>query len=54
MIEPPQKGGVCHLKIDRKILDEARMHKYTQAFQYISEVIVKLLQLRFIYYNIEK
>jgi hypothetical protein len=33
--EIPLKWGVCHLKIDRGILDEARMHKYTQqAFRY--------------------
>jgi hypothetical protein len=27
--EPPQEWGVHHLKIDRGILDEARMHKHT-------------------------
>jgi hypothetical protein len=27
--EPPLKSGVCQLKIDWRILDEAKMHKHT-------------------------
>jgi hypothetical protein len=29
-LEPPPKWGVCLHKIDQGILDNARMHKYTQ------------------------
>jgi hypothetical protein len=50
VIEPPQKRGVCHLKIDGGIHGEARMHTH-QAYNNIIEVKVKLLQLRFRVYN---
>jgi hypothetical protein len=44
--EPPWKWGVCHLKIDRGILDEARMHKHTyKIYKDMIKVEIKLLQL---------
>jgi hypothetical protein len=44
--EPPLKSGVCHLKIDPVILDEARMHKHTcKAYIIMIKVGIKLLQL---------
>jgi hypothetical protein len=44
--EPPQKWGVCHLKINWGILDEVRMHKHTyEAYKDIIKVEIKLLQL---------
>ncbi len=44
--EPPQKLGVCHLKIDRGILFEARMHKHTyEAYKIMIKVEIQLLQL---------
>jgi hypothetical protein len=45
--EPPQKLGVCRLKINRGILDEARMHKHTyKAYKIRIKVNkIKLLQL---------
>jgi hypothetical protein len=43
--EPPQKLGVCHLKIDQGMLDEARMHKHTyEAYKDMIKVEIKLLQ----------
>jgi hypothetical protein len=44
--EPPMKCGVHHLKIDRGILDEARMDKHTyEAYKGMIKVAIKLLQL---------
>jgi hypothetical protein len=44
VIAPPQKWGVHHLKIDRGILDEARMHKHArQAYKIMIKIKVKLL-----------
>jgi hypothetical protein len=46
MTEPPQKWGVHHLKINREILDEARMHKHTyEAYKDMIKVEIMLLQL---------
>jgi hypothetical protein len=54
MTEPPQKWGLCRLKIDRGIVDEARMHKYThQACMYHKWSESSVLQLMFIDYNKE-
>jgi hypothetical protein len=44
--EPPRKWGIRHLKIDRGILDEARMHKHTyKIYKDMIKVEIKLLQL---------
>jgi hypothetical protein len=43
VIEPPLKSGVRRHKINRGILDEARMHKHT--YKIIIKVEIKLLQL---------
>jgi hypothetical protein len=42
--KPPQKWGVCRLKIDQGILDEARMHKNTyKAYKDMIKVEIMLL-----------
>jgi hypothetical protein len=47
--------GVHRLKIDRGILNKARMHKYTyKAYKDMIKVEFKLLQLCFRYYKIEE
>jgi hypothetical protein len=44
VIEPPLKSGVRHLKINRGILDKARMHKHTyKAYRIMIKVEIKLL-----------
>jgi hypothetical protein len=55
VIESPQKWVVCHLKIDRWILDEARMHKHIyEAYKIMIKVLIKLLQHRFNDYKMKK
>jgi hypothetical protein len=44
--KPHQKRGVHHLKIDRGILDEARMHKDAyKSYKNMIKVEIQLLQL---------
>jgi hypothetical protein len=53
--EPPKKWGVHHLKINRGILDKARVRKHTyEAYKDIIKVEIMLLQLVFRDYKIEK
>jgi hypothetical protein len=45
MIEPPHNQGICCIKIDRGILDEARMHNHTyEAYKDMIKVEIMLLQ----------
>jgi hypothetical protein len=46
VIESPKKWGVCHLKINRGIPNEARIPKHTyKAYRIMIKVEIKLLQL---------
>jgi hypothetical protein len=53
--ESPLKFRCSSLKINQGILDEARMHKHTyEVYKYMIKVEIKLLQLYFRDYKIEK